>query len=132
MNKYLLDTDIVVFLLRKRCGIAERVSKLNPSQLFVSEVTVAELEYGCYCSGRYEENRYMMDKFLSLVNIVPFADAVSLYAKEKFRLRTLGTSITDLDLFIACTSVANGLIMVTNNQKHFARVDNIVIENWVD
>lgn len=46
MNGYLLDTDIVVFFLRNKKGIAERLAKLSSKELYVSEVTVAELEYG--------------------------------------------------------------------------------------
>ena len=46
MNGYLLDTDIVIFFLRNKKGIAERLAKLSSKELYVSEVTVAELEYG--------------------------------------------------------------------------------------
>ena len=72
MNGYLLDTDIVVFFLRNKKNITEHLALLNPQDIFVSEVTVAELEYGNRCSGRYEENKWMVDRFLSSVNIVPF------------------------------------------------------------
>lgn len=72
MNGYLLDTDIVVFFLRNKKNITEHLALLNPQDIFVSEVTVAELEYGNRCSGRYEENKLIVDRFLSSVNVVPF------------------------------------------------------------
>ena len=56
MNGYLLDTDIVVFFLRNKKGIGERLAKLSPSELYVSEVTVAELEYGSRCSHILSHN----------------------------------------------------------------------------
>lgn len=132
MKKYLLDTDIVVFLLRNKHNIYKKLQQMSPSQIFVSDVTVAELEYGNRCSGRYEENKKLLDTFLSQVNVVPFADAISLYAEERYRLRKSGKSTMDFDLIIACTSVANNMVMVTNNVSHFERVKGITIENWAD
>ena len=131
MNGYLLDTDIVVFFLRNKKNIAEHLALLSPNDIFVSEVTVAELEYGNRCSGRYEENKWMVDRFLSSVNIVPFSDAIHLYAEERYRLRMLGQSIEDFDLLIGCTAVSDNLIMVNNNAKHYSRIKDIRIENWV-
>ena len=131
MNGYLLDTDIVVFFLRNKKNIAEHLALLSPNDIFVSEVTVAELEYGNRCSGRYEENKWMVDRFLSSVNIVPFSDAIHLYAEERYRLRMLGQSIEDFDLLIGCTAVSDNLIMVTNNAKHYSRIKDIRIDNWV-
>ena len=52
MKGYLLDTDIVVFLFRNRKGIAKRLSEIDPKLVYISEITVAELEYGNYQSGR--------------------------------------------------------------------------------
>ena len=131
MNGYLLDTDIVVFFLRNKKNIAEHLALLSPNDIFVSEVTVAELEYGNRCSVRYEDNKWMVDRFLSSVNIVPFSDAIHLYAEERYRLRMLGQSIEDFDLLIGCTAVSDNLIMVTNNAKHYSRIKDIRIENWV-
>ena len=131
MNGYLLDTDIVVFFLRNKKSIAEHLALLSPNDIFVSEVTVAELEYGNRCSGRYEENKWMVDRFLSSVNIVPFSDAIHLYAEERYRLRMLGQSIEDFDLLIGCTAVSDNLVMVTNNAKHYSRIKDIRIENWI-
>ena len=81
---------------------------------------------------RSEENKAMLDNFLSQVNVIPFAEAIPLYAKERYRLRRNGLSIMDFDLIIACTSIVNNMIMVTNNVKHFNRVEGIAIENWID
>lgn len=66
MKGYLLDTDIVVFLFRNKKGIAKRLASIAPENVYISEVTVAELEYGNYCGGRYEENKVLLNNFLSL------------------------------------------------------------------
>lgn len=130
MKGYLLDTDIVVFLLRGKKNIASRLAKIDPSEVFVSEVTVAELEYGNRCSGRYEENRELVEAFLSAVNVIPFSESIYVYAKERQRLHSLGLSIEDFDLLIGCASVAKGLVMVTNNVRHYSRIEGIRIDNW--
>ena len=131
MNGFLLDTDIVVFFFRNQKGIGERLAKLNPDDLYVSEVTVAELEYGSCCSGRYAENSELLNKFLSMVNVIPFAVSIRRYASEKHRLRSNGIPIADFDLLIGCAAVEKDLVMVTNNVAHFSRIDGIKIENWV-
>ena len=66
------------------------------------------------------------------MNIIPFSESISFYAKERFRLRKLGQSIMDFDLIIASTSVAKQLVMVTNNVNHFKRVEGIRIDNWME
>lgn len=132
MNGFLLDTDIVVFLLRGKKNIAQHLEKINASDIYISEVTVAELEYGNRCSGRYDENKALLERFLSKVNILPFSDAISYYALERYRLRKLGTPMEDFDLLIGSTAVSRGLTMVTNNVAHYSRIKGIHIDNWVN
>ena len=105
MKGYLLDTDIVVFLFRNKKGIAKRLASIAPENVYISEVTVAE-------------------------NVIPFSEAISLYAKERYRLKSIGMGIEDFDLLIGGTSVTNNLTMVTNNVKHYSRIEGIKIENW--
>ena len=132
MKGYLLDTDIVIFLLRGQKGIARHLATIEPNHIFVSEVTVAELEYGNYCSGRYEENQEILKLFLSSVNILPFSKSIALYAKERYRLRKIGQSIEDFDLLIGCTAVSEKLVMITNNIRHYSRIEGIQIEKWIE
>lgn len=63
MKGYLLDTDIVVYFFRNQKGIAQHLATISPENIYISEVTVAELEYGNYCGGRYEENKELLDRF---------------------------------------------------------------------
>ena len=131
MKGFLLDTDIVIFFLRNKKGIREKLAKLNVHDIYISEITVADLEYGNHCSGRYEENKLMIDEFLSNVNIVPFSKSIAKYASERYRLQKEGMSISDFDLIIGCSAVAMGLTMLTNNISHFSRIKDIKIESWI-
>jgi tRNA(fMet)-specific endonuclease VapC len=131
MEGYLLDTCICAFILRKKYGIKEKLDQLSASQCFISEVTFAELKYGAYKSGRAEENLTLIENMLSKINIVPFVESIDFYAKEKTRLTSQGLPIDDFDLLIAAAAQARNLVLVTDNLKHFQRIDGITIENWV-
>ena len=131
-KKYLLDTSIIAFLFRKAYNIGNRLRELDNDQYFVSEITIAELTYGAYHSDRVSENLMMVDRLESLVDILPISSAIDEYGKQKDILVKSGRMIDDFDLLIGCTAVANGMIMVTDNTKHFSRIHGIQIENWVD
>lgn len=90
------------------------------------------MKYGAYKSNRPKENLNLIDRFISKVNIVPFAESVDFFAQEKNRLRSLGTPVEDFDLLIASAACSRNLILVTDNLKHFVNVKGLVIENWVE
>ena len=132
MKRYLLDTSIVAFLFRGKYGIGSHLSSLKAEQCFVSDVTIAELTYGAYHSDRVQWNLEMIENFTHLVSVIPFSDAINEYGKQKDRLVKSGKMIEDFDLLIGCTAVANGLVMVTDNTKHFSRIEGIALENWIE
>lgn len=129
--KYLLDTSICVFFLRGKHDIRSRILKVNSDNCYISEVTVAELKYGVECSSSRSVNRAMLEEFLSYVNVIPFAQGIEAFAEEKSRLRKEGTPVENFDLFIGCTALSSNMILVTDNTRHFERIRNLVIENWV-
>ena len=131
MKRYLLDTSIVVFLFRGKHDITSRLNKIGTDACFVSDVTIAELTFGAYHSDRVQWNLSMIDQFVKAVNIVPFAECINEYARQKDMLIRKGQMIEDFDLLIGCTAVSLGLTMVTDNIKHFSRIENLEIENWV-
>jgi tRNA(fMet)-specific endonuclease VapC len=131
--KYLLDTNIIVFWLKNRYGIADKIAEAGAANCFVSEVTVAELRYGVECSdpALLDEKRKRLADLLTYLQVIPFFVAIELYAKEKARLRFAGQAIPDFDLLIGATAVQQNMAMVTNNSKHLSRVQGIVIEDWM-
>lgn len=88
MTRYLLDTCICVFLFRQKYNVAEKLSKLDPSQCYVSEVTIAELTYGAYKSNKIEENLRLINEFTSVVNVVPFAESIDVFLEKGSSLCT--------------------------------------------
>lgn len=131
MKKYLLDTNVCIFFLKGKFRLNEKLKKVGIDNCCISEVTLAELKYGAECSDRVAENIKMIDDFSKEVTIVPIFNALSIYAKEKAKLRKTGTLIDDFDILIGATAVANNMVLVTENEKHLVRISKIKIENWI-
>jgi tRNA(fMet)-specific endonuclease VapC len=100
-------------------------------RLILIEITLAELKYGAYKSGRVQENLRLIEALIENVEVIPFTEAIDIYAQEKVRLNKQGTPIEDFDLLIASSALAKKLVLVTDNLKHFERVHGLRIENWV-
>ncbi|MDT7827678.1 type II toxin-antitoxin system VapC family toxin [Pricia sp. S334] len=129
--KYLLDTNICVHYFRGQFKLADKIQEVDLRNCAISEITLAELAYGAENSSDPKKNFKLIDKFAEQVKILPIFNAINIYAQEKARLRKKGTMISDFDILIGSTSIANGLIMVTENLKDFERISKIKIENWV-
>jgi len=130
LKKYLLDTNIAIFYMKGKYNLDERFVNITPGNLFISEITLAELKYGVENSEHTEKNRKVLDLFLTGVKILPIFHALDLYAKEKVRLQKAGTRIDDFDLLIGTTAITHNLVMVSNNTSHFKRIKGIKLEDW--
>ena len=126
--RYLLDTNICIFLLQGRYDLENKIKKVGLKNCYISEITVAELKYGAENSDNYQKHIQEVEKIERLFTIIPIYGAFDQYAKV--RLRKEGALISDFDLLIGVTSVTDGLIMVTNNEKHLKRINSIQLENW--
>lgn len=131
MTKYLLDTDICIFFFKGKYGIDERMKKAGIENCYISEITLAELKYGAENSGNPPKHRKIVTEFQQKIQIIPIFSSLNLYAEEKSRLKKLGTPIDDFDILIGATALFNNLVMITNNVKHFQRIKDIKIENWI-
>ena len=130
MNGYLLDTNICIYYIKGKYDLDKKFDVIDDDLLFISEVTLAELKFGVENSASPDKNRAVLQDFLSGIQILPIVDSLDIFAKEKARLRKSGTPVDDFDLLIGASAVASNMILVTNNIKHFERIDGIVIENW--
>lgn len=128
---YLLDTSIIVFLLRGKHQIADKIEKVGIKNCFISEITVAELKYGAEKSSNPIHHAEIVNSFLTEIkNILPIYPNLDLYAQEKVRLEKLGMRIDEFDLLIGVTAIKNDCVLVTNNTKHFERIKDINFEDW--
>ena len=129
--KYLLDTNICVYLFRGRYDLDKRIINVGVDNCAISEITLAELSYGAENSANPRKHLKIISDFTSQIPVLPIYDAIGEYAKSKSILRKQGIPISDFDLLIGATALANKMIMVTENVKEFSRIENLKIENWV-
>lgn len=131
MKRYLLDTNTCVFFLRGKLNLDDRIRENGRENCFISEITVLELRYGAENSGDPLKSHKSVDDFVNGLSIIPIFGSIRFYAKEKVRLRRIGKPLHDeFDLLIGVTAIQNELILVTDNNKDFERLDGIKIENW--
>ncbi len=130
--RYLLDTNICIYIIkRKPPEVLERLTSLEPEEVGVSSITVAELEYGMARSSRPRQNRDALINFLAPLQILAFDDeAARHYGDIRVHLEKAGQPIGAMDLLIAAHARSLSLTLVTNNEKEFSRVPGLVVENW--
>lgn len=129
---YLLDTNICVFYLRGVPSVRQKLHTVGREICSISEVVVFELRFGAENSDDPIAGHLLIDDFLDGIEVIPIANTVMRYAKEKTRLRKLGIPLHDeFDLLIGVTAVEYNYILVTGNTKHFARFESIQLENWL-
>ncbi len=118
--------------MKGKFNLERKFDKLSIENIFISEITLAELKYGVANSEKAEKNKKALENFLTGVQILPIFHSLDLYASEKSRLKKAGTPIDDFDLFIGVTSINHKMILVTNNTKHFERLEGIELEDWTN
>lgn len=133
--KYLLDTNICIYAMnRSSVQVLRKFSEHGAEALFINALIASELAYGVERSATAlrEQNRTRLTQFLQVMPILPYeADAIWPFAKERQRLKVLGTPIGDIDMLIASHALAQGLTLVTNNTREFERIDGLKLENWI-
>ncbi|MCK5536800.1 MAG: type II toxin-antitoxin system VapC family toxin [Bacteroidales bacterium] len=129
---YLLDTNICIYIINKRpLQVVEKIKIFKPSQIKISVVTVAELEYGASKSQNRQKNRIAILIFLSGFDILFFDDNdAEIYGEIRADLEKKGKVIGAYDMQIAAQALAKDLILVSNNVKEFSRIENLKLENW--
>jgi tRNA(fMet)-specific endonuclease VapC len=130
--RYLLDTNICIFIIRKRSArVLKEIRKQDPDNLCISTITVAELEYGCDRSTDPARNRLALTEFLSPFTILPFdGTAARAYGRIRTDLEAAGTPIGPTDLMIAAHAVSEKMTVVTNNTREFKRVNDLIVADW--
>lgn len=131
MNKYLLDTNIIIFLLKSKHRIHEKMAFVGLENCFISEITLAELKIGAEKSNNPTANHQLVNTLAETVTVLPITSVLDVFASEKIRLEKAGTPMHDhFDVLIAATALVHNLAMVTHNVKHFTVYDNLVVEDW--
>jgi len=133
MIKYMLDTNIVIYVLKNKPLEVLDTFNRCAGQMCISSVTLAELYHGAEKSEKTEYNTRRIEDFTSRLDVFEYGTkAASHYGSIRADLERKGTPIGINDLHIAGHARSEGFILITNNTREFDRVNALRVENWVE
>lgn len=133
MLKYLLDTNIVIYVIKKRPLHILEIFNRHHGHMAISSITLAELVHGAEKSSDVSRNTVVVEDFVSRLAVLAYDDKAAWhYGNIRATLEKVGQPIGLNDLHIAAHARSNGLTLITNNMGEFKRVPGLLLENWVD
>ena len=128
---YLIDTDIIIFALRKDKSVLIKFEENKNIPISISMITYAELIFGAKRSQNEQQNMIKVRHIRDLYPIEELNEGVmEVFADIKAKMFNNGIRIEDMDLLIAATAIYNDLTLVTNNVKHFEKIPYLKLDNW--
>ena len=129
-GKYLLDTCTCIAIIKGNPNVIKRLREVGIDECKVSDITLAELYFGAYKSGRIEHFEDVVE-IMKLFEQYPISE-LKKYGEIRWQLESKGLKIGDMDMFVAATALEEDLIVVTGNVEHFSRIDGLKVENWME
>lgn len=132
---YLLDTNILSDLIKKRPNpnLLSRLSSLPVHTLYTSMICLMELRYGS--ALRDDFDRFwakIVENIVSQIQVLPLGPKEGLIAGDLLaRLRKKGQMIGLEDILISATAISHDLVLVSGNTRHFSKIEELVMENWL-
>ena len=130
---HMLDTDTASYVIKGRSpAIEAKLALILPSMVCISVMTRAELLYGLKRLPADHRLHLAVRQFLKIVRTLPWdIEAADWYADIRHQLVSSGQSIGELDMMIAAHSLSAGAVLVTNNVRHYERIEApLILENW--
>ncbi len=131
--RYVLDTNTVSALMKSVPSVAARMQETHRADVAISQVTVAEIEFGLRYLPASKRRRVLAAQWRSigaeLIRLVWDDDVSRAFGERKARLQRGGIPMSDFDLAVAAHAIAHGLIVVTSD----AAFDRLGIrrEDWL-
>lgn len=128
----MLDTNIASAAIRGHRAVDERLRALPAGAWCISAVTRAELRLGVERRPHAAQLVQLVDAFLVVAPAVAWdSSAADAHGRLRAQLEASGKRIGDFDEMIAAHAMALGAVLVTDNLRHFRRVGNLELENWL-
>ena len=126
----MVDTDWVIDYMHRVGRVVGRVAELTPAGIGMSVISLAELYEGVQGDVDPQHSERELDAFRERVYLLEVDEQICrIFGRERSRLRADGNLIGDLDLLIASTALRHGLTLLTNNRRHFERIEGLAIES---
>lgn len=133
MLRYLLDTNIVIYVIKQRPLPALKLFNEHADHMAISSITLAELLHGAEKSNAPARSLATVEDFCCRLEVLPYGPkAAQHYGNIRSNLEKKGQTIGVNDLHIAAHARSEGLILVSNNQREFERVEALQLVNWVN
>jgi tRNA(fMet)-specific endonuclease VapC len=133
MLQFLLDTNIVTFVLKNKPDYLRARFSEQHGRLAISSVTLAELVYGAEASSRTDANLRNIEGLTARLDVLAFDEPAAHHTgRIRAELRRAGTPIGAYDVMIAGHARSRGLTVVTNNVREFERVPGLQVIDWTD
>ena len=126
--RYLVDTDWAIDYMHGRQQVVQCFDELSEEGAGLSIISLAELYDGVAGAKEKQDAEQGLQSFLDDVEVLQVDDRVCrIFGAERARLRAAGNLIEDLDLLIGSTAMSYGLTLLTNNRRHFERMQGLDI-----
>ncbi len=131
---YLLDTNICIYLIKKRPSeVLERFRQHSPQEVAICTITLFELQYGIEKSQYRQRAEDALTKFLLPLDLIDLDRSAAIEAASiRAQLERKGMPIGPYDLLIAGLARSRDMTLVTNNTREFERIVGLHLENWVE
>ena len=130
---YLLDTDTVIYSLKGDPAVKKNLREHFHDPMKMSVITLMELFYGAHKSQKIASNLAKIKTLENSFDIIPVGEELAeIFAMTKAQLEKAGSPLDDFDLIIASCALSNNLVLVTNNVKHFRRIEGLKLTNWTE
>jgi tRNA(fMet)-specific endonuclease VapC len=132
MLRYLLDTNICIYVIKKHPPALREKFNALAEALCISSITLAELQFGAEKSARRLDNLRSVEQFAARLEVLPFGVKAAVhYGQLRADLERAGKPCGANDMLIAAHARSEGLVVVTNNSREFKRMPGLQVENWV-
>lgn len=132
MLRYMLDTNIVIFIVKRRPVSLLDIFRQHEGRIAISTITVAEFLHGAEKSADPERNIATVEDFRSRLSVLDYGEmAAGHYGSIKAALEKAGCVIGVNDMHIAAHAGSEGLTLITNNLREFERVPGLLVKDWV-
>jgi len=128
---FLLDTDTVIYSMKGKDAVQKNLLLHFNDPIMLSTVTLMELYYGAHKSQKVTSNIAKIKSLEQSLEIIHIGtESAEIFGMLKAQLEVNGTILDDFDLILASCALSRNLTLVTNNLKHFQRIDGLKLANW--
>jgi tRNA(fMet)-specific endonuclease VapC len=130
--KYMLDTNICIYLIRQKPEkVLRRFKDHSIGDIGISSITFAELRFGVEKSQQIQNNRQALEEFILPLEIADFDEkAAVIYGTVRAALEKAGTPVGSMDMLIGAHALSLDLTLVTNNVREFKQIKNLNVVDW--